>query len=279
MGDVLNFDENAIVARDFPTADSAPQPLPFTKEGNGANRFVLESPQSPIEERKALSGSSSFSCNSPLADGDSCAPAALQRSSSLPAKVEATKQNHGLDTTLLVRHIEALVAAEAKEVGDNRGNTVFASRQVTRLVHRCWPNWKGQVVWFENEATLPAALPVHVLFHLLGYLPVLQVLHLSTVCAGFAMPQPALMDAQTLPQAAIKAEVTVSGQSPRTLLSKEDPKHLWLRAAASTPMERCLVVRKRSALGICSSEYSLYMQDGTRGNEILLLVAKKCSSS
>jgi hypothetical protein len=279
MGEVVDtngtMEEGAILSSSWEA--NLQQPMGALKEGSGAIRIGMGQSSSPVEESIAAAMSQCGITDSPRENDDELPEAPSRRHA---GSMEASEhENRGDSSTLLVRHMQALLANEAK-VGFAlaRSNLAFTTRQVNRLVHRSWPEWAhawGTILFFKNYGASLALLPTDVLLHLLGYLPQLQVLHLATVCAAFAMPQPALKDAQTLPLAAISA----SGHQQRSF-SRENPSNLWLRAAASTPMERCLVVRERTNFpGWGSSEFSLYVQDGIRGNEMLLLVAKKSANS
>ena len=189
-----------------------------------------------------------------------------ERVTSPPLNLEEDNYNR---STLLVHHIQDLMASTAaSDEGSVRG-LELASRQTRRLVHKSWPAFTGGLIWFSNSANSFNQLPVDVVLELLTFLPHLEVLKLSLCAQAFAVPQPVLKGTQSLSRAAIDRI-----DLPSMRLSREDPKNIWLRCAPGLQMVRCLVVREpRSFLG--GFEFSLYVQDFTRGNEILLLMATR----
>lgn len=178
-------------------------------------------------------------------------------------------------STFLLGRIEALLASEASaRRPGKRGTTQFSSRIAARLIHKSWPAWKGDICFFANEGCFFSKFPTDFLLDLLGFLPHLQVQRLSLVCLAFAMPQPSLNHAQTIPHTAINFY-----GAPLMSVSEQDPVNLWLRSAPASAPVRCLVVREQRMFGIGRSEFSLYVQDSVRGNEMLLLVAIKRGGS
>jgi hypothetical protein len=170
---------------------------------------------------------------------------------------------------LLIQHMQDLLASvAATEEGSVRGME-FASRQTHRLVHKSWPLWSGGLIWFSNSANDLNRLPTDIILELLSFLPHLEILKISICSLGFAVPQPALKGTQSLPRAAMQLMTM-----PTMRLSREDPKNIWLRSAPGSQMVRCLVVREPHGL-FGASEFSLFVQDFTRGNEILLLMATR----
>lgn len=189
-----------------------------------------------------------------------------------PVLGRPSKLNHeggSSSSTLLIQHIQDLLTSvAATEEGSARGME-FASRQTGRLINACWPRFTGSLIWFSNSANDLNRLPTDILLELLTFLPHLEILKISICSLAFAVPQPALKGTQSLPRAAMERM-----NMPTMLLSREDPKNIWLRSAPVSQMVRCLVVREPHGL-FGGSEFSLFVQDFTRGNEILLLMATR----
>ena len=195
-------------------------------------------------------------------------PVDVPHSHPLPSDIKVGSDDK-IPAIKLVQLMQELLASEVKSPED-RNVPDFTSRQLGRLVNRSWPEFQGQFVVFENSRAPLNVLPVDLLLDIVGqYCTQLEIYGLARVALMFAMPQPSLRHAQTF-------SFTALAHSDHLLrcLSREDPRNFWLRAAHTVPMVRCLVVREPRRFGNLSpSTFSLYLQDSTRGNEMLLLVA------
>lgn len=196
--------------------------------------------------------------------GEACAgiQASLQTSLQLPTDTACG------DTTI-VKHILELLDYENQggtAIEDKR-RLVITTRQITRLTKRCWPVFGGDFLFFGNENSPFIALPLDVFIEALSFLPLRALYDMKLVALMFAMPQPALPSSRT-----VTAAVFYRLGGPSRLIDINDPRDLWLRAAPTSLMVRCLVVRERRFL---RTEFTLYVQDTTRGNEVLMLMAIK----
>lgn len=170
----------------------------------------------------------------------------------------------------LVKHIQGLLSSETAD----SNKQIFTIRQVGRLV-KSWPSFDGSLCCFENEHCIFANLPIDLLVELLSFIPLLTMYKLSTVARMFAFPQPSLRNAQSI----IATAAERLGR-PSRWAGCVNPCNIWLKAAPPNPVTRCLVVRERRQFHMMKpSEYTLYVQDSARGNEVLLLIAVRQGKS